>query len=95
MHNRRPKNSPNLLIMRILVPNPCRMVGLYFMPNPISQIRVELAIRMEPITSFDQFFWITAFGYFTLEDLPGWELVVDHVEVFEFCAVVDYLLVHF
>ena len=56
---------------------------------------MELTIRMETITSFDQILGVTSLGYFSLEDLPGWEIVVYEIEVFEFCAIGYYLLVHF
>lgn len=95
MNNRRAEHPPNIGIMRIFIPNPLRMRSLDLEPNPISQIRVEFPIRMETITTLDKIFRVAALGYLALEDLHCGEIVVGDVEVLEFCAIVDDLLVHF
>lgn len=56
---------------------------------------MELPIGMETVASFNQIFGVAAFGYLSFQDLHSWELVVDHIEIFELCAVIDDLLVYF
>lgn len=53
MYDRWTKHPSDILIMWILLTNPFSMVSLYFMPDPIGKVWVELAIWMETIASFD------------------------------------------
>lgn len=64
-------------------------------PHPISEVGVEESTWMETIASLDHLTGLTIIEVHTLEDVLGWEVVVDEVEVFEFHSFVDEILVNF
>lgn len=82
----------NLLIMRILLPNPFPMLSPQFIPNPVSKVRIKFSVRMEPITRFDHSFGVAAFHNFSLENLHRREVVVNHIEIFVGVFVDNFLV---
>lgn len=58
------------------------MLGADLHPEPVREVGVEEAVGMEAVASLDHGLGIAALHDLSLEDLPGWEIVVDHVEVF-------------
>lgn len=68
--------------MRVLGTDPIRVLLADLHPQPICEVGVEEAIGMEAVASLDHGLGVSALHDLSLEDLPGWEVVVDHVEVF-------------
>ena len=59
----------DLLVMRILLADPIRVLCPQFEPNPICQVGMELSVRMETVTRLNHAFGIAAFHHLSLEDL--------------------------
>lgn len=89
------ENFSNLFIVRIFRTDPFWMIGLDLIPDPVSKVRMELSIRMETITSLNHVFSITSFNDLSLQNLHGWEVVVNNIKVLELVSLVDDLLVNF
>lgn len=56
---------------------------------------MEFAIGVESVASFDQLFGVASFHDLSLQDFNSWEFIVNHIEILEFCAIIDNLLIHF
>ena len=66
-----------LLIIRILLSDPFRMLLGYLEPHPISKVGIEESTGMETITSLDHFTWLTIVEVHTFENILSWEVVID------------------
>lgn len=73
----------DFLVMRVLFPDPIRVIHPDAVPEPVSQIRVELSIRMETVTGLNHLLRITPFLNLSLQDLHRREIVVSTIEVLE------------
>lgn len=89
------ENFSDLFIVRIFRADPLWMIGLDFVPEPVSKVRMKLSVRMETITSFDHLPSITSFNDFSLQNLHGWEVVINDIKVLELVSLVDDLLINF
>ena len=78
--------------MRVLGADPVRMLVSDLHPQPICEVGVEEAVGVEAVASLDHGLRVAALHHLSLEDLPSWEVVVDHVEVFV-GTLSDYLAV--
>lgn len=88
------ENFSNLLIVWIFGTNPFWMLSLNFVPDPVSEVRVELTIWMETITSFDHVLSITSLNNLSLQNFLSWEVIVNNIKVLEFVSLVDDLLIN-
>ena len=88
------KNFSNLLIVRISRTNPFWMLGLDFVPDPVSKVRVEFTIWMETVTSFNHVFGISSFNNFSLKNFLSWEIIINNIKVFELVSLVDNFLIN-
>ena len=68
--------------MGVLGADPIGMLGADLHPEPVCEVGVEEAVGVEAVASLDHGLGVTALHDLSLEDLPSWEVVVDHVEVF-------------
>lgn len=72
-----------LLVVRILLSNPFRMLVPDLHPKPISKIGMKLPIGMEAVASLNHLLGVSAFKHFPCQDLHSWEVIIECIEVFE------------
>lgn len=88
------ENLSDFIIMRILGTNPFWMLGLNFVPNPISKVRMELSVWMETITSFNHILSTASFNYFSFQNLLSWKIIINNVKVFKLMTFINDLLIN-
>lgn len=86
------ENMLDLLVVRILLANPVRMIHSNLVPQPVSQIRVKFNIWMETVTSLYHALGIASLSYFSSQNFLSRKIVISSIKIFEGSLVENFLV---